>query len=462
MDVEHAGPRQPKVGRGRGLPRSGGPAFVDDRAPPIKADELVDPSLPTQWGGRPAREASPPGGDDQVAKCGTLTTSLISPPHAVGRSAGSRSEPAGWGRSGCQMRHAAMGPRARGACLRRSRLPTQWGGRPAREGSPPGGEDQVAKCGTLTTWLISPPHAVGRSAGSRSEPAGWGRSGCQVRKADDLVDVASPRSGEVGRLAKRARRVGTIRLPNATRCYGPPCTRGLPSSISPPRHAGRSAGSRSEPAGWGRSGCQVRNADDLVDLASPRSGEVGRLAKRARRVGTIRLPSATRCYGPPCTRGLPSSMSPPRHAGRSAGSRSEPAGWGRSGCQVRNADDIVDLASPRNGEVGRLAKRARRVWTDQVAKRGTLTTSLIWPPHAVGRSAGSRSEPAGWGRSGCQVRHAAMGPRARRACLRRSRLPATRGGRPAREASPPGGDDLVPISHRWRQTSRIPRCERRV
>src|SRR6266852_1305229 len=99
MDVEHAGPRQPKVGRGRGLPRSGGPAFVDDRAPAIETDELVDLSLPTQWGGRPAREASPPGGDDQVAKCGTLTTSLISPPHAVGRSAGSRSEPAGWGRS---------------------------------------------------------------------------------------------------------------------------------------------------------------------------------------------------------------------------------------------------------------------------------------------------------------------------------------------------------------------------
>src|SRR6266851_3734064 len=133
MDVEHAGPRQPKVGRGRGLPRSGGPAFVDDRAPPIKADELVDLSLPTQWGGRPAREASPPGG-----------------------------------------------------------------------------EDQVAKCGKLTTWLISPPHAVGRSAGSRSEPAGWGRSGC-------LVDLASPRSGEVGRLAKRARRVGTIKLPSAER-----------------------------------------------------------------------------------------------------------------------------------------------------------------------------------------------------------------------------------------------------
>src|SRR5216683_1632561 len=107
MDVEHAGPRQPKVGRGRGLHRSGGPAFVDDRAPAIETDELVD--------------------------------------------------------------------------------------------------------------------------------------------------RASPRSGEVGRLAKRARRVGTIRLPSATRCYGPPCTRGLPSSMSPPRHAGRSAGSRSEPAGWGRS-----------------------------------------------------------------------------------------------------------------------------------------------------------------------------------------------------------------
>src|SRR6266851_5077330 len=189
MDVEHAGPRQPKVGRGRGLPRSGGPAFVDDRAPPIKADELVDPSLPTQWGGRPAREASPPGGDDQVAKCGTLTTSLISPPHAVGRSAGSRSEPAGWGRSGCQVRNA-------------DHL--------VDLASPRSGEDQVAKCGTLTTSLISPPHAVGRSAGSRSEPAGWGRSSCQVRNADDLVDVASPRSGEVGRLAKRARRVGTI------------------------------------------------------------------------------------------------------------------------------------------------------------------------------------------------------------------------------------------------------------
>src|SRR6266852_4039675 len=293
MDVEHAGPRQPKVGRGRGLPRSGGPAFVDDRAPAIKADELVDLSLPTQWGGRPAREASPPGGDDQVAKCGKLTTSLI-----------------------------------------------------------------------------SPPHAVGRSAGSRSEPAGWGRSGCQVRNADDLVDLASPRSGEVGRLAKRARRVGKIRLPSATRCYGPPCTRGLPSSISPPRHAGRSAGSRSEPAGWGRSGCQVRKADDLVDLASPRSGEVGRLAKRARRVGKIRLPSATRCYGPPCTRGLPSSISPPRHAGRSAGSRSEPAGWGRS------SSYFTPLAADEPNTVLREARLDPNAW-NQVG-------FLVLPPAGSG------------------------------------------------------------------------------
>src|SRR6266851_3041092 len=141
MDVEHAGPPQPKVGRGRGLPRSGGPAFVDDRAPAIETDELVDlPSPPSGEVGRLAKRARRVG--------------RIKLPSAT----------------------RCYGPRARRACFRRSRLPTQWGGRPAREASPPGGDDQVAKCRTLTTSLISPPHAVGRSAGSRSEPAGWGRS----------------------------------------------------------------------------------------------------------------------------------------------------------------------------------------------------------------------------------------------------------------------------------------------
>src|SRR5712692_8843197 len=46
----------------------------------------------------------------------------IPPPHAVGRSASSRSELAGWGG------------------MNSSRLPTQWGGRPARVASSPGGE----------------------------------------------------------------------------------------------------------------------------------------------------------------------------------------------------------------------------------------------------------------------------------------------------------------------------------
>src|SRR5260370_1370142 len=46
MDAAHAGLCRPKVGRGRGIPRSGRPAFVDDRAPPIKTDELVDFASP--------------------------------------------------------------------------------------------------------------------------------------------------------------------------------------------------------------------------------------------------------------------------------------------------------------------------------------------------------------------------------------------------------------------------------
>src|SRR6266851_117301 len=69
--------------------------------------------------------------------------------------------------------------------------------------------------------------------------------------------VASPRSGEVGLLAQRARRVGTHELGKELgkgSGGGPGGVSRLPTKwevISPPRHAGRSACSRSGLAGWG-------------------------------------------------------------------------------------------------------------------------------------------------------------------------------------------------------------------
>src|SRR6266851_2951242 len=68
------------------------------------------------------------------------------------------------------------------------------------------------------------------------------------------------------------------------------------------------------------------------------------------------------------------------------------------------------------------------------------------PPHAVGRSACSPSEHAGWGHTSSEKsweKGVGVGREAYLASRRSgklSRLPATRGGRPARAASSPGGE----------------------
>src|SRR4029077_3941851 len=55
------------------------------------------------------------------------------------------------------------------------------------------------------------------------------------------------------------------------------------------------------------------------------------------------------------------------------------------------------LASPRSGEVAPLAKRAGRVGVAETPHASEEMGSPPSPPHAVGRSPRSRSEPGGWG-----------------------------------------------------------------
>src|SRR5713101_3775320 len=143
----------------------------------------------------------------------------------------------------------------------------------------------------------SPPHEVGRSASSRSERAGWG------------VDLASPPRGEVGQLAKRARRVGRRRQFRLPTQWG---------------------GRRAQRAGWGGG----------ANFASPRSGEVG----------------ARSAPG-----GEAAPISPPHPVGRSAraarrvGRRRQfrlPTQWGGRRAQRAGWGGGANFASPPSGEVG--------------------------------------------------------------------------------------------------------------
>src|SRR5712692_8755696 len=107
---------------------------------------------------------------------------------------------------------------------------------------------------------------------------------------------------------------------------------------SPPRHAGRSASSRSELAGWGEpSFCKG------LGIGSGRGAPTRLPATRGGR--PARAASSPGGRHGEWARG---ANSPPRHAGRSASSRSELAGWGdTSFAKVHEEGWILELAHDR-------------------------------------------------------------------------------------------------------------------